>query len=190
MSGFILSQEPARSNVLKLIDYVKKKGVLFSFDPTFRSDVWSSIEEVREVYKQVLDKVDFLLLTLRECEVLFGTSSINEVINIVRKLRVKLLGIKMGRKGGIITDLKRVIYMPTYEDVKIKDTVGAGDAWNAAILYSQKIGLSLEKTINFAHATAIIKCMHVGAIVGLPTYKEVVEFIKTKGELPYEELET
>jgi len=189
ISGFIFSQEPARSNVLKLLDYVKGRGVLVSFDPTYRSDVWSSVEETKEVYEQVLRKVDFLLLTLRECEVLFGTSSVEDVIRIVRRSRIRLLGIKMGRRGGVITDFKRAVYMPAYEDVEVKDTVGAGDAWNAAIIYSQKAGFSLEEAINFAHATAVIKCMYVGAIVGLPTYKEAVEFMRAKGKLPYKELE-
>jgi len=188
VSGFILSQEPARTNVLKLIDYVKNKGTLISFDPTFRPDVWPSVEEARKVYEQVVRKVDFLLLTLRECEVLFKTSSVREVIEIAKSMNVKLLGIKMGKRGGALTDLRRAIYMPTYEDVEVKDTVGAGDAWNAAIVYSRKVKLSLEEMLNFAHATATIKCMHVGAISGLPNPEEVVEFIKRRGKLKCREL--
>lgn len=188
ISGFILSQEPARNNVFKLVDYVKSKGTLISFDPTFRPDVWLSIEEARRVYGQIIRKVDFLLSTLHECEVLFKTSSIKEIIKIARSLNVKLLGIKMGKKGGILTDLERAIYMPTYKDVEIKDTVGAGDSWNAAIIYSWKMGLGLEEMMNFAHATATIKCMHIGAISGLPDSREVIEFIERKGRLEHKEL--
>jgi len=49
-------------------------------------------------------------------------------------------------------------------------------------------GFDLEWAINFAHAVAVIKCMHVGAIAGLPTPEEVGEFVRKHGRLPAREL--
>ena len=187
VTGFILSQEPARSSVLQLLEEVAGRATV-SFDPTHRPDVWGGEEEARGLYRRVVELADVVLLTLRECEVVFGAKTPEEAVRRAREAGVKVVGVKMGGRGGVLADEDRAVFMPAYRGVEIKDTVGAGDAWNAAVIYSMLRGFDLEWAINFAHAVAVIKCMHVGAIAGLPTPEEVGEFVRKHGRLPAREL--
>lgn len=184
LTGFILSQEPARSNVLKLLDYVKDK-VTISFDPTYRSDVWSTVDEAKRVYREVLNYVDIVLATKKEYEVIINKREINDIIDTCRELGIKIIGIKMGENGAVLANDKKAVYCSAFK-VEVKDTVGAGDAWNAAILYSMVNNVELHEAVRIANAVAAIKCMHVGAISGLPSIKEVKDFMKTHKVQCYE----
>jgi len=179
-SGFILSQEPARSNVLELIEKLKG-GPLLSLDPTYRADVWPSPEKARRVIYDVLHKIDILLATASELKLLLSTDNSAEAIEKARLMGIRYIGIKMGRRGGILAYPEKAVYMPTYSFVKVKDTVGAGDAWNAAVIYSILNGLSVEDALCLANAVASLKCMHIGAVDGLPTLDEARKFIARHG---------
>ncbi|RLF23639.1 MAG: hypothetical protein DRN15_05510 [Thermoprotei archaeon] len=179
ISGFALSQEPARSEIFKALDWAMEGDVKVSLDPTFRPDVWRSIDEARKVYAKVLGKVNLLLATLRECEVLFKVKKVKEILNEVANVGIELFGLKMGAKGALLYDGEKAVFMEPYQ-VEVKDTVGAGDAWNAGIIYGYLRKLDLEDMLRLANAVAAIKCMHVGAITGLPTIEEVERFIKSR----------
>ncbi len=181
ISGFALSQEPSRSEILNILPKLKAHNVLLSLDPTFRIDVWDSKEEARETYNEVLKYVDILLATLKEYSLLFETSDIGECIRSASKTGIKIIGIKMGEKGAVLSNGDKAFFMKAYK-VPVKDTVGAGDAWNAGILYSLIRKLSLDHSLKIANAVAAIKCMHIGAIAGLPTIDEVERFIELHRE--------
>ncbi|MCD6096398.1 MAG: sugar kinase [Thermoprotei archaeon] len=181
ISGFALSQEPSRSEILKILPKLKSHNILISLDPTFRIDVWDSEEKARETYATVLKYVDILLATLKEHSLLFETNDVGECIRLASKHGIRIIGVKMGEKGAILSDGNNIFFMKAYK-VPVKDTVGAGDAWNAGILYGIVKGLPLDHSLRIANAIAAIKCMHVGAIVGLPTIEEVRKFINLHKE--------
>lgn len=177
LTGFIFSQEPARSNLYKLIDTVKENDGVISFDPTIREDVWPNNVLMKKTLLKVAETSNIILATLDEYRYLYGG---NELKNIIKRLLSKnfeIIGIKMGERGGILISDSDIVEMPAFS-VPVKDTVGAGDAWNAAVLYGYLKNLDLEEMIVIANATASIKCMYVGAINGLPTINQVKKFLK------------
>jgi len=187
LSGFALSQEPSRSEILKILPKLRAHNVLISLDPTFRIDVWDSEKEAKRTYSNVLKYVDILLATLREHSLLFETSDVSKCIRRAKEYGIKIIGIKMGEKGAILSNGSKTFSMKAYK-VPVRDTVGAGDAWNAGVLYGLVKGLPLNHSLKIANAVAAIKCMHVGAITGLPTIEEVKKFIEHHKETSPEEL--
>ncbi|RLE89674.1 MAG: hypothetical protein DRJ49_02240 [Thermoprotei archaeon] len=179
LTGFSLSQEPARSSILTLLENISGK-LMVSLDPTIRLDVWKSIDDLRKTMKRAIEYIDILLATRSELELLLEVRGLEKVIESLRSMEFKVAGIKMGRLGAILIEDEKAIYMKSFK-VEVKDTVGAGDAWNAAVLFGISKGDKIEDILCLANAVAAIKCMHVGAISGLPTYEEVLKFISVKG---------
>ncbi|RLE69664.1 MAG: hypothetical protein DRJ45_06390 [Thermoprotei archaeon] len=179
LTGFIFSQEPARSNLEKLVNIARENNRVISFDPTVRKDVWPNIDVMKKTLLKVAENSDIILATLDEYRYLYGGREVKDVIKRLCSKNFKMIGIKMGEKGGVLVKDGEIVEMPIFK-VDVKDTVGAGDAWNAAVLYGYLNNLDLEDMIRIANATAAIKCMHVGAINGLPTIDEVRKFLKRR----------
>ena len=182
-TGFSLSQEPARSSIIELLENIKEKTIV-SFDPTVRLDVWSSVDDLKRTMRIALDYVDILLATQAELELLLDVKGLKDIVKNLKALEFKMVGIKMGRLGAVLVEEDKALYMKPFE-VEVKDTVGAGDAWNAAVLFGTSRGCDIKDILRLANAVAAIKCMHIGAISGLPTYEEVLNFISIKGNPEY-----
>ncbi len=187
ISGFALSQEPARSNILKLVEYAYKNNIVISFDPTYRPDVWENVDIMKKTYRIVMTKAHIMLATLSEYEALLGIRSIDKIIHRLVAMGIKLVGIKMGKKGSLLAMGRKAYRMRAYK-VPVKDTVGAGDAWNAGVLYGYLKGYSPMEIIRIANAIASIKCMYVGAIEGLPSLEEAKKLVKEQDYVRPEEI--
>lgn len=63
-------------------------------------------------------------------------------------------------------------------NVDVKDTTGAGDTFNGALVASLGRGMPIDEAVQFANAAAALSVTKVGAQGGMPTRREVEEFIK------------
>lgn len=87
--------------------------------------------------------------------------------------------ITLGPEGSIASDNEKIVTSPKFE-VESKDTTGAGDLF-AAVFDKYYLGnSSLKKRIKYATATSAIKIQHLGARKGIPSEKEITEFIKSQ----------
>jgi sugar/nucleoside kinase (ribokinase family) len=60
----------------------------------------------------------------------------------------------------------------------VVDTTGAGDVFHAGFIYGLLQNWGLEKILQFANAVAALKCRELGGRKGIPTLREVQEFLK------------
>ncbi|WP_018930600.1 ribokinase [Gracilibacillus lacisalsi] len=58
------------------------------------------------------------------------------------------------------------------------DTTGAGDTFNGALAVQLAKGIHLEEAITFANAAAALSIQKRGAQQGMPTMREVIEFLE------------
>ena len=58
-----------------------------------------------------------------------------------------------------------------------RDTTGSGDAFHGGFLYGLLGGQDIETSLKLANAVAALKCRQLGARTGLPTRKELEDFI-------------
>ena len=66
--------------------------------------------------------------------------------------------------------------------VPVVDTTGAGDVFHGAFAYAFIQNWELDRIIEFASATAALKCTKFGGRTGIPTSSEVENFLQTKGK--------
>lgn len=181
VSGFALSQNPTRKAIFEAMLHARRKGVRVSFDPTLRLDVWRSERTIRAIYGRALKLSDIATFSREESEFIFGTSNPNKAADKALKYGINIVGIKLGEKGALVKSRDGVrIYAPAF-NVKAIDTTGAGDGWNAGLLFGLLKGWDLEKCVTVANAVGALVVTKHGAITALPYRNELNDFLKERG---------
>ena len=85
-----------------------------------------------------------------------------------------------GARGAAEDGVPVSVTVPAFADGGIKDTTGAGDAFQGGFLYGVLKGWDLKKSAAFANACGYLKSLRVGAR-NMPRLHEVEKFVKTKG---------
>ena len=114
----------------------------------------------------LLSDVDVLLLNKKEASLLVGGSLLEELLNRLKNY-VQTVIITDGPMGGIATDGDKTYRFGIYEDVKIKDTTGAGDAFGSSFLAAFASGDSFRTSLIFASANSTSVVQRRGAKNGL-----------------------
>ncbi len=142
-------------------------SIKISFDPgsVYAQKGFAAVEPIiRSSYVMMPNAFELELLT-GETEYPKGAATLIE-------MGVKIVAVKLGDKGCYVTDGQERKTIHPFK-VKVVDTTGAGDAFNAGFLY----GLIHDKTLaecgqlgNFVAAQSVTK---MGARAGLPYEKDL-----------------
>jgi sulfofructose kinase len=81
-------------------------------------------------------------------------------------------GVTLGARGFIWHD-GRGLHTMGVPQVKVIDTLGAGDVFHGAYAYALGLKMDTFAAARFASATAALKCMRFGGRSGTPTHAEV-----------------
>jgi len=92
----------------------------------------------------------------------------------------ELLVITQGKRGGLLFDGKTLARYPAFK-VNILDTNGAGDVFHGAFLVAHAKGMAPIDCACFASAAAALKCTQFGARESVPTYPQVLDFLRISG---------
>ncbi|MDO8056614.1 MAG: carbohydrate kinase family protein, partial [Candidatus Hermodarchaeota archaeon] len=90
--------------------------------------------------------------------------------------QLEVLNVTLGREGAITATKDTVFIMPAYQ-VEAVDTTGAGDAYAAGFIHFYHQNLPIKDVAKRATACAALQIRQPGARDGLPTSREVEEFI-------------
>lgn len=179
LTGVFLAISPENLAIsLKVLELSKKMNIPVSFDPNIRLKLWD-MEQARAAYNQIFPYVDVLLTGLDEIELITQQQSKMELEAFARKFDIAQLIIKNGAAGveayvdGRWTEKKAFT-------VQAVDTVGAGDGFDAAYIYSFLMGMTLEQRLQFANAVGAMVTTVKGDNEGLPELEEVEIFLGQK----------
>jgi len=156
------------------ITLAKKHGLKISFDPNIRLRMWSK-EKARQVLLKILPEVDILLAGDEEMDIIIGEKDPNAIIDKAKELKIDYVAIKQGDKGSVGYYKGEIIQSPAMKASKVVDTVGAGDGFNAGVLYGILNNWSLERTLSFANTIGSMVVSVIGDNEGLPYYEDVQE---------------
>ncbi|RDW22150.1 2-keto-3-deoxygluconate kinase [Oceanobacillus arenosus] len=180
LTGIYPAINPVNIPVMeRAIDLAKQHGVKVSLDPNIRLRMWSK-EEAREVLRKLLPKVDILLAGDEEMDIIIGEKDPKRIISEVKEIGVSFIAIKQGDKGSVGYYNGEIVEAPAIKASNVIDTVGAGDGFDAGILYGIVQNWPLEKTLTFANAIGSMVVSVVGDNEGLPSYEEVLEKLGKK----------
>ena len=152
MTPAILCQE-CRDTVSALMDMARKNGVLVSFDPNIRLKLWSK-EAAAAAILPMLEKADIVFTGEDESLLLFGEKSKQEYLEEYLRRGAKIVALKNGKEGSIVSDGKETHTVPIYDVPQVVDTVGAGDAYTAGFLFGYLEGRDIKA------------CGEIGSILG------------------------
>ena len=180
-SGVALSHSPEREAVYKAVKVAREKGVLVSYDPNIRLDLWKSTEELRRIYDKAMRDADIILVSKEEAEFLFGRSEPSKVADIIsRKYKPEYIAVKLGSLGSYVRDKAGHVVKKSAFKVRVVDTTGAGDGWAAAFEEGLIEGWSLEACATVANAVGAMVVTRRGAITAMPTRDKLKAFLREK----------
>jgi ribokinase len=108
-----------------------------------------------------------------ELTVLSGESDFHKGAEFMLGLGVKIVAVKLGARGCYVTDGNERHTIEAFK-VKVVDTTGAGDAFNAGFLYGLLHDKSLGECGKLGNYVASRSVMKLGARDGLPYEKDLV----------------
>lgn len=184
VSSASLTDNPCREAAFWAAKYAKEHGKLISFDANYREVLWSRKEAV-DVMNAFLPLVDILKVSEEEMELLTNTNDIPVGSQMLSENGRKLVTVTMGEKGSYFHYVNGAEYVKPYK-VKMVNANGAGDAFLGGLLYQMCCtGMKMEdltikemrSIVQFASACGAICATQQGALLCMPTKKEVIDFI-------------
>ncbi len=136
-----------------------------NYDP---SEKWIGFDELLSV-------TNVLLLNQKEAISLSGESNVNLAASSLA-LRVDALAVKLGAAGAMGIRGGHKVSVPSIP-VKVADTVGAGDSFDAGYIYGYLHDWELGKSLRLACACGALSTQKTGGTEGQPTLDEVMKYV-------------
>ena len=179
-----LSHSPTREATLKAIKCAKDTGAFISYDPNLRLMLWDNADDAKQWIWEVMPYADVVKISEEEWEFITDDTELASGIERILGLGVKLLVVTLGEQGCYYTNGKVDGYVDGYS-VDVVDTLGAGDAFVAAMLAQLMKQTELATLTNdeiddimrYANAAGALATQKVGVIPALPTHEEISQFL-------------
>lgn len=162
----------------RLIKRAKENNVYISFDPNLRPSLWDSEEDMIQTVNDLASMADMVLPGIAEGLILTGSDKPEEIADFYLNSGAKTVVIKLGKRGAYVKTEDEEYLVNAFEVENIVDTVGAGDGFAVGVISGRLEGLPLKECVRRANAIGAIQVQHISDNEGLPTKKELDEFIK------------
>lgn len=144
----------------KIVDHAKKSGTKVMLNPA-----GPELAEPEKL-KALLESVDILCVNKEEMQKLVHGKTTEELVRRGLNLTPVVI-VSDGPKGVVASDGKTIVKAGMYEDVKVVDRTGAGDAFASGFLSQWVQGKSLAESIVFASANSTSVVQYIGAKIGI-----------------------
>ncbi|MFU1769955.1 ribokinase [Mammaliicoccus sciuri] len=169
---FLLQLETNKDAIEKSIEIAKQKDIKIILDPA-----------PADGYDEKFLKHAFIVTpNQQEAQVISGVEvndreSAEKAAKIIKTKGAENVIVKMGDKGSLILNNDKTTFVPAYQ-VDAVNTVGAGDVFAAAMTVYLNDSLNIEEAVKFASAASAIKVSKKETQEAIPSYSEIIEFMK------------
>jgi 5-dehydro-2-deoxygluconokinase len=200
-AGTNLSREPSRSATRFAAELACQNGAKVVLDLDFRADQWADARYFGIAIREILPVVDIVIGTVDEINAAMITdpdqvslthSQVSDArvpgdttghIKKMMETGLELVVEKQGEQGCRLHIAgEGIVDVPGYP-VEIQNILGAGDAFGAGFLYGCAKGWDLYKSGRMGNACGAIVVTRHGCSISMPTYREVMDFVKGCGGL-------
>lgn len=142
--------------LLQLETNIEALREIISIGNEYRIPIILNPAPYNDIVIELLDKVDILTPNETEASLLSGVNVIDiesakNAAELIYQKGVNKIVITLGSKGSIAYDGHKFIYSPAYTAV-VKNTAGAGDAFNGALAASLAKGKQFSYALRYASA--------------------------------------
>lgn len=178
-----MTGEECEAATRKAVGIAKRNGVIISFDPNLRENLWDSLDRAREKIEYGIANCDILKISDNEIQWFTGEQNFDRAVEKLqsRYSNIMLLLLSLGKNGSLAYSGENSTYAPAAPANTI-DTTGAGDTFCGAILskvlehglrdYSQQ---ELSDMLIYANAAAAIVTERRGALKVMPQPEEIMD---------------
>ena len=167
----------------KAVNAAKKNGLIISFDPNLRENLWDSLDNAKEKIEYGIANCDILKISDNEIQWFTGEQDYDRAVEKLRSRfgNIRLLLLSLGKNGSRAYSGENSAYAPA-APAKTIETTGAGDTFCGAILskvleyglrdYTQQ---ELSDMLRFANAAAAVVTERKGALRVMPKLEEITD---------------
>lgn len=183
-----LGDYPMREAHLRAIEYAKKAGVIVSFDPNLRPQLWETEEKLQQAIRDFIGSADIVKLSDDEVPFITGSADIQSALPHFWEQGTSLVICTMGGKGCCAFTEKTSITLPP-NGIPAVDTTGAGDGFIGAFLCKlarmnatkedirQFTDAELKEVLRYAHVFCGQSIKRKGAIASYITAEELEQLL-------------
>lgn len=175
-----LTDEPARTATLSVIDYAKRKGKIISYDPNYRPLLWESKDTAIKWMLKGMELADIVKISDEELGIIYGydVSEIEQGAEEVFKTGKELVLVTCGNKGAQYKTQNESGFCSGY-GVEAIDTTGCGDAFLGALLYLKcyEPQMSIRKMVNFSNGVGALCATKMGGLPAMPSMSEARQIL-------------
>ncbi len=187
ISSLSMTHATAREATWEAIKRAKNAGTLISYDPNYRSAIWSE-EAALEQIRAVIPYADIVKFSEEEAEMVCGTPDLEKCAAYFHSIGIKLCALTLGKNGAYVSGEGFAFHCPAYnEGIVTVDTTGAGDIfWGSFISCLVKENAPtdalkdeafIRKAFAFASAAAGMSTTKKGGVPSVPEYEDVLKVI-------------
>jgi sugar/nucleoside kinase (ribokinase family) len=125
----------------------------------------------RNLLDPMLRETDVFMPSYEEAAILTGRKEPDGIRNVLADYPLKLLAVKLGKKGCYVTDFKSEWTIPAFDELKAVDTTGAGDSFVGGFIRGLLEGWPPAAAGAFANAVAGFNVTKIGATGGVPDFE-------------------
>jgi len=172
LSGYALLESPQRDAAFRALEIAQRAGMSTSLDAGL-----GTVIQQAEAMRSLLPHIDLFLPSIREAELLTGTSNAEAAIAQLREQGAKAVALKLGAEGCMVGTAKGNFAVPSFA-LKARDTTGAGDAFDAGVISGRLSGLTWRAAALLGNALGALVAATEGARSEVLTREAVVTFLR------------
>lgn len=127
-----------------------------------------SLEDLKELFPYV----DYFMPNEKELALLSGGKTMEQAAHRILEHGAECVIIKRGKEETAVFTREKEFFIPTYPDVKLVDSTGAGDSFGAGVIYGLETGMELKDAVRFGNAVASCAVEALGAAEGIASIDE------------------
>lgn len=166
-----------RESCYKAVEIANRSGMLITYDPNLRSELIEP-RMIKKMSEKVLKVAEIVMPSRTELFNLTGKNNVEDASKEIFKYGATILALKLGEKGSLGITRQEQVFEPAYT-VNEVDPTGAGDAFDAAVIYGYLKKRALREILKFSNAVGALKVTRMGPMEVPKNLSEVERFLKT-----------
>jgi sugar/nucleoside kinase (ribokinase family) len=159
-------QKALQPGLPQLFNRAHTFGLTTSLDTNYDpSEKWVGLD-------QLLKETNVFFPNETEACSITGTKNVDQAADQLSK-KVYTLAVKPGSQGAMGVDKVQKVKIPSIK-IKLLDSIGAGDSFDAGFLYGYLQGWTLEKNLKAANICGALSTQASGGTTSQPTLDEVL----------------
>lgn len=178
LSGYALLESPQREAALHALKLAQNAGLSTSLDAGLEILIRQA-----DLIRTLLPRMDLFFPNLDEAELLADTRDLEAAAFRLREQGVKVVALKLGGRGCLVATPEGVFMVPPFA-VKVCDTTGAGDAFDAGVICGRLHGLSWRAAALLGNALGALAVASGDDRKEAIARENVVTFLRQQRDLP------